>query len=236
MVVGAGLVGASVAYLDLRTSVRGRRLLDYLAVLPLGLPGTVMAVGILLAFLRSPIPIYGTIWILLVAYVARFVPLATRSANATFRQVDASLEEDLVFAGLIGMIDPPRDEAKEAVRRARGAGVRPIMITGDHPRTASVIASDGRYSDAELRAFATALSPWFDSLRRATPQQLRGGDAIRQYRAWPITPSPLFETVVSADGRNGTSNGWRYYQAALRVAHAGAQPEHVEPTRRLLGG
>jgi iron(III) transport system permease protein len=89
----AVVIGASVAYLDLRTAVRGRRLLDYLAILPLGLPGTVMAVGILLAFLRSPIPIYGTIWILLVAYVARFVPLATRSANATFRQVDASLEE-----------------------------------------------------------------------------------------------------------------------------------------------
>jgi ABC-type Fe3+ transport system permease subunit len=40
-----------------------------------------------------PIPIYGTIWILLAAYVARFVPLATRSVNATFRQIDVSLEE-----------------------------------------------------------------------------------------------------------------------------------------------
>src|SRR2546423_7703299 len=95
---------------------------------------------------------------------------------------------------------------------------------------ASVIASDGRYSDGELRAFAVALSPWFDSLRGATPQQLRGGDAIRQFRAWPITPSPLFETVVSADSRNGTSNGWRYYQAALRVAHAGAALDDL-PTR-----
>ena len=87
------VIGASIAYLDLRTNVRGRRLLDYLAILPLGLPGTVMAVGILLAFLRLPIPIYGTIWILLAAYVARFVPLATRSVNATFRQIDVSLEE-----------------------------------------------------------------------------------------------------------------------------------------------
>src|SRR5437660_296176 len=98
---------------------------------------------------------------------------------------------------------------------------------------ASVIASDGRYSDGELRAFAVALSPWFDSLRGATPEQLRGGDAIRQFRAWPITPSPLFETVVSADSRNGTSNGWRYYQAALRVAHAGAALDEV-PTRERL--
>src|SRR5256886_13867866 len=98
---------------------------------------------------------------------------------------------------------------------------------------ASVIASDGRYSDGELRAFAVALSPWFDSLRGVTPQQLRGGDAIRQFRAWPITPSPLFETVVSADSRNGTSNGWRYYQAALRGAHAGAALNEV-PTRQRL--
>lgn len=89
----AVLIGAAVAYLDLRTNVRGRRLLDYLAILPLGLPGTVMAVGILLAFIRLPIPIYGTIWILLAAYVARFIPLATRSANATYRQIDPSLEE-----------------------------------------------------------------------------------------------------------------------------------------------
>ena len=56
--------------------------------------------------------------------------------------VDASVEQDLVFAGLIGMIDPPRAEAADAVKRARSAGVRPIMITGDHPRTASVIARE----------------------------------------------------------------------------------------------
>jgi iron(III) transport system permease protein len=89
----AVMIGAAIAYLDVRTDARGRRLLDYLAILPLGLPGTVMAVGILLAFIRLPLPIYGSIWILLVAYVARFIPLATRSANATFRQIDPSLEE-----------------------------------------------------------------------------------------------------------------------------------------------
>jgi P-type Ca2+ transporter type 2C len=55
---------------------------------------------------------------------------------------DARVEQDLVFAGLIGMIDPPRAEAREAVARARGAGIRPIMITGDHPRTAAVIARE----------------------------------------------------------------------------------------------
>jgi P-type Ca2+ transporter type 2C len=57
-------------------------------------------------------------------------------------EVDEHVEQDLVFAGLIGMIDPPREEAKEAVARAKGAGLRPMMITGDHPRTAAVIASE----------------------------------------------------------------------------------------------
>jgi Ca2+-transporting ATPase len=55
---------------------------------------------------------------------------------------DERVEQDLVFAGLIGMIDPPRAEAQEAVARARSAGIRPLMITGDHPRTAAVIARE----------------------------------------------------------------------------------------------
>ncbi len=69
-----------------------------------------------------------------------------------------ALERDLVFAGLIGMMDPPRDEARAAVARAQRAGIRPLMITGDHPRTAAVIArelgisADGRaITGAELQ-------------------------------------------------------------------------------------
>ena len=56
-------------------------------------------------------------------------------------EFDEHVEKDLVFLGLIGMIDPPRMEAKDAVARAMAAGVRPIMITGDHPKTATVIAA-----------------------------------------------------------------------------------------------
>ena len=57
-------------------------------------------------------------------------------------EIDERVEHDLVFLGLIGMIDPPRDEARNAVAVAKGAGIRPIMITGDHPKTASVIAAE----------------------------------------------------------------------------------------------
>ena len=57
-------------------------------------------------------------------------------------EADHRLEHELVFLGLIGMIDPPREEAKTAVARARSAGIRPMMITGDHARTAAVIAAE----------------------------------------------------------------------------------------------
>ncbi|MFO8090607.1 MAG: cation-translocating P-type ATPase [Desulfatiglandaceae bacterium] len=49
-------------------------------------------------------------------------------------------EKDMIFIGMVGMMDPPRPEAAEAVAMCRSAGIRPVMITGDHPLTASTIA------------------------------------------------------------------------------------------------
>jgi Ca2+-transporting ATPase len=55
---------------------------------------------------------------------------------------DQDVEQDLVFLGVIGMIDPPRQEAQQAVSVAQQAGIRVIMITGDHPLTAAAIAAE----------------------------------------------------------------------------------------------
>jgi Ca2+-transporting ATPase len=70
-------------------------------------------------------------------------------------------EGELVLLGLVGMIDPPRPEAKEAIRTAESAGIKPIMITGDHPETAQAIArelgilKEGRVvTGAELEAMS----------------------------------------------------------------------------------
>jgi Ca2+-transporting ATPase len=53
-----------------------------------------------------------------------------------------ALERDLIFIGLIGMIDPPRPEARDAVAMCKAAGIRPVMVTGDHPLTALAIARE----------------------------------------------------------------------------------------------
>ena len=94
--LGLGIVLATI---DLRTTLRGRRLLDYLALVPLGIPGIVLAVAILELWLRLPVNLYGTLLILLIAYVTRFIPLAVSSARAALGQVDTSLEESARIVG-----------------------------------------------------------------------------------------------------------------------------------------
>lgn len=74
-----------------------------------------------------------------------------------------AVEEDMIFVGMVGIIDPPRAEVKQAVMVARTAGIRPVMITGDHPLTALNIARDLNIAGTDDRVMTgqelSALSP-----------------------------------------------------------------------------
>ena len=72
----------------------------------------------------------------------RTIGVASRRIADAHLAADGDVERELVFEGVAGIIDPPRPEAADAVARAKHAGVRVIMITGDHPGTAIAIASD----------------------------------------------------------------------------------------------
>lgn len=81
----------------------------------------------------------------------RVLAVAYKEVPEGSRLDEESLEMGLVFLGLVGMIDPPREEAKEAVKAAQGMGIRPIMITGDHKLTAVAIAKEmGIFKEGDI--------------------------------------------------------------------------------------
>jgi iron(III) transport system permease protein len=87
------LVMAVASWLVVRTKLPGRWMVDNLAFLPLVVPGLVMGVALLFVYLRFPIPIYGTIWILLLAYFTRYMPYGMRYSSSSMYQISNELEE-----------------------------------------------------------------------------------------------------------------------------------------------
>ncbi|HET9754587.1 MAG TPA: HAD-IC family P-type ATPase, partial [Myxococcales bacterium] len=91
--------------------------------------------------------------------------------DAVGRELGGEVEQALVFLGVVGMIDPPRPEAQESVAQARRAGVRPVMITGDHPVTAAAIAVELGIAERGARPISGA------ALEKMGDEELR--DAVR---------------------------------------------------------
>src|SRR5206468_703603 len=87
---------------------------------------------------------------------------ADRAADA--QRDSTELEERLTFLGLVGMIDPPREGVKEAVRACAEAGVRAVMITGDHKLTAVAIARElGLWDDGAIALSGSELEKLGDA-------------------------------------------------------------------------
>jgi Ca2+-transporting ATPase len=79
----------------------------------------------------------------------RILAFAMRDWDTLPDRNDPALETDLIFIGLAALLDPPRPETREAVKTCRAAGIRPVMITGDHPATAQAIAMRLGITDPE---------------------------------------------------------------------------------------
>jgi iron(III) transport system permease protein len=93
------LLCAFIAVLSERIRLPGSKLLDALTMVPMGFPGIVLAVGLLHAWITPPFVLYGTIWILFVAYMTRYLPLGVRSVSAALKQIHPELEEGSLAAG-----------------------------------------------------------------------------------------------------------------------------------------
>jgi iron(III) transport system permease protein len=93
------LVMAIASWVVVRTKLPGRWLVDNLSFLPLTVPGLVLGVSLLFVYLRFPVPIYGTIWILFIAYFTRYMPYGMRYASTSMYQIGAELEESAQTSG-----------------------------------------------------------------------------------------------------------------------------------------
>jgi iron(III) transport system permease protein len=93
------LAMAVASWVALRTGVRGRWLVDNLAFAPIAVPGLVLGVALLFVYLRLPAGIYGTMWILFIAYFTRYMPYGMRFVSVSMAQVGRDLEECAYTSG-----------------------------------------------------------------------------------------------------------------------------------------
>lgn len=103
-------------------------------------------------------------------------------------------EDNLMFIGLTGMIDPPRPEVRQAVATCKSAGIRPVMITGDHPLTARFIAHDLGITDN----FRVKTG---NDLNQMTPEEL--AEAVREVSVYArVTPEQKLRIVEALQAQN----------------------------------
>lgn len=95
-VVGATLcmlLASVTAYVTTKTRAKGRGLIEALSFIPWAFPGTALAIGLLWTYVYIPLPIYGTIWILMIGYITRFLPYGLRAMSSTIVQIHDELED-----------------------------------------------------------------------------------------------------------------------------------------------
>ncbi len=77
--------------------------------------------------------------------------MPTKNSQLTLAELDEEIETDFVFVGIMSMIDPPRPEVKDAIASCKSAGIRVVMITGDHKLTATAVAKALNLLDEKMQ-------------------------------------------------------------------------------------
>jgi iron(III) transport system permease protein len=93
------LLTSVIAWITVKTKLPGRGFLDTMTFIPIAMPGIVLGVSLIWVYLTLPIPIYGTIWVLLLAYMTKYIPYGIRAASASMIQINKELEEASFTAG-----------------------------------------------------------------------------------------------------------------------------------------
>jgi iron(III) transport system permease protein len=93
------LLTSVIAWITVKSKLRGRAFLDNMTFIPIAMPGIVLGVSLIWVYLTLPIPIYGTIWVLLLAYITKFMPYGIRAASASMIQINKELEEASMTSG-----------------------------------------------------------------------------------------------------------------------------------------
>jgi len=97
--VGATLFGSVISWIVIRTRIRGRRILDGIAFSATAYPSMVLGLALIWFYVTVPIPVYGTLWILVIAYVTKRLPTSTRICSAVMTQIRSELEEASEICG-----------------------------------------------------------------------------------------------------------------------------------------
>ncbi len=147
-----------------------------------------------------------------------------------------SLEKDLIFAGLVGMMDPPREEAKQAIAQAKKAGIRVVMITGDHKDTAVAIAREIEITDDEEIVALTG-----SDLDQLSDQEFENmvDDVLVYARVFPEQKVRIVETLkkkgnVASMTGDGVNDAPALKKAAIGVAMGSGTDVAKESADMLL--
>jgi Ca2+-transporting ATPase len=146
-----------------------------------------------------------------------------------------ALEKDLIFVGLVGMMDPPREEAKQAIAQAKKAGIKVVMITGDHKDTAVAIAREIGINEGEIVALTGS-----DLDRLSDPEFENLVDEVSVYaRVFPEQKVRIVETLkkrghVASMTGDGVNDAPALKKAAIGVAMGSGTDVAKESADMLL--